>query len=158
MISVIVIWAPMTCWPHHSQAFERDTPWPPASSIFSIIFIERSMGGGGGVACGAIFLDLLKAFDTVDHEVLLLKLRHLGFQYSVVSWVHSYLWDICYHCTRVNGVLSDGRLMNSGVPQGAILGPLLFICYINGDFFEHIKWKPLRPCYCIFIVCRVIHR
>ena len=48
------------------QAFGRPTSQPPASSTFSIIFIERWMGS----ACGAIFLDILKAFDTVTHDVL----------------------------------------------------------------------------------------
>ncbi len=84
------------------------------------------MGGG---ACEAIFLDLSKAFDTVEYDVLL-KLRHLGFEHSVMSWFKSYLSNH-HHSTRVNGTLSDSLQMNSGVPRGSILGPLLFICYIN---------------------------
>ncbi len=83
-----------------------------------------------GVACGAIYLDLSKAFDTVDHHILLLKLRYLGFQHGVISWFRSNLSNRM-QCTKVNGVLSDKAQMNSGVPQGSILGPLLFICYIN---------------------------
>ncbi len=81
-------------------------------------------------ACGAVFLDLSKAFDTVDHEILLLKLLHSGFKHSVVNWFRSYLTHRS-QCTCVNGALSDVRQMSSGVPQGSILGPLLFICYIN---------------------------
>ncbi len=101
--------------------------WPPASSTFSIIFIGRLMGGD---ACGAIFLDLSKTFDTVDQKVLLLKLRHLGFKASVVSWFCSYLSNR-QQCTRVNSSLSEVWQMSSGVPQVSILGPLLFISYIN---------------------------
>ena len=66
----------------------------------------------------------------MDHEILLLKLRHLGFKYSAINWFKSYLTDR-FQCTRVNGNLSEQRQMSSGVPQGSILGPLLFICYIN---------------------------
>ena len=66
----------------------------------------------------------------MDHEVLLLKLKHLGFKHGGISWFRSYLVNR-KQSTRLNGVLSDPLLMNSGVPQGSILGPLLFICYIN---------------------------
>ncbi len=90
--------------------------------------IYREVNEGG--ACGVLFLDLSKAFDTVAHDVLLLKLRHLGMKLSVVNWFASYL-DNRSQCCRVDGHLSSPQRMNSGVPQASILGPLLFICYIN---------------------------
>ncbi len=77
-----------------------------------------------------LFLDLSKAFDTVAHDVLLLKLRHLGLKLSVVNWFASYLEDRS-QCCRVDGHLSSPQRVSSGVPQGSILSPLLFICYIN---------------------------
>ena len=90
--------------------------------------IYREVDEGG--ACGVLFLDLSKAFDTVDHEILLLKLRHLGLKTCAVSWFQSYLFNR-QQVTRSGGRLSSPRRMSSGVPQGSILGPLLFICYIN---------------------------
>ena len=63
-------------------------------------------------------MDRSKAFDTVDHDSLLLELRHLGFQHSVISWFRSYRTER-NQCTHVNGMLSDRRQMSSGVPQGS---------------------------------------
>ncbi len=77
-----------------------------------------------------LFLDLSKAFDTVDHEIILLKLRHLGLKMSAVSWFQSYLSGRKQSTCR-GGCLSSPKQVNSGGPQGSILGPLLFICYIN---------------------------
>ena len=87
----------------------------------------RLIGGG---ACGVLFLDLSKAFDTVDHNVIKLKLKSLGIKESSVSWFVSYLSNRSQF-TSVDGASSDVEHVDSGVPQGSILGPLLFICYIN---------------------------
>ena len=79
-----------------------------------------------------VFIDLKKAFDTVDFEVLLAKLRHYGFSGVVNDWFRSYLTGRL-QITEINGVRSDTRTVRTGVPQGSVCGPLLFLILIN-DF------------------------
>ena len=79
----------------------------------------------GGI-CGVLFLDLAKAFDTVDHLILGDKLKLLGFEASVQSWFKSYLLNR-NQSTKVGNSLSSYALLNCGVAQGSILGPLTII-------------------------------
>ena len=76
-----------------------------------------------------VLLDLSAAFDTVDHEILLNDLRLLGLDGNVLSWYRSYLTNRKFKVV-IDQVTSDPGFMRTGVPQGSILGPVLFIIYI----------------------------
>ena len=77
-----------------------------------------------------VFIDLKKAFDTVNHQILLDKLSLHGIKGNAYSLLKSYLTDRTQKC-EVNGSISSERNIKCGVPQGSILGPLFFLLYIN---------------------------
>ena len=89
-----------------------------------------------------VFVDLQKAFDTVDHTILLNKLNHYGIRGVTNNWFKSYLSNRRQYVT-INGFKSDVAIMKYGVPQGSVLGPLLFIIYIN-DLHYAIKFCSTR--------------
>ena len=92
------------------------------------------------VAVG-VFLDFSKAFDTVNHKILLEKLYHFGIRDKAYTWLKSYLCDR-NQFVSYNGFKSSERTITCGVPQGSILGPLLFLIYIN-DLSNNCKFA--RP-------------
>lgn len=83
-----------------------------------------------GYMIGSVFLDLQKAFDLVDHNILLMKLKLYHFSNKTIDWFSSYLTNR-YQVVKIGNEMSDKQKLQTGVPQGSILAPILFLLYIN---------------------------
>ena len=90
-----------------------------------------------------VFVDLQKAFDTVDHQILLAKLNHYGIRGVSNDWFKSYLSN-CNQYVSINGYESGLAALNCGVAQGSVLGPLLFLLCIN-DLIQTTKFCKVHP-------------
>ena len=77
-----------------------------------------------------MLIDLQKAFDTINHKILLRKLHAIGFYEKTMAWFKSYLSDRVFK-VNINSHFSNVSKISCGVPQGSILGPILFSIYVN---------------------------
>ena len=94
-----------------------------------------------GMVTGMILIDLQKAFDTIDYEILLQKLSCLNFSERTINWFQSYLYQRSFKIFLGDSSSSSANL-SCGVPQGSILGPLLFLIYVN-DMPSALKFSDL---------------
>ena len=103
-------------------------------ALINITENTRKAHDDGNIGCG-VFLDLQKAFDTIDHQILLAKLN----RYRISNdWFKSYLFNHSQYVS-INGYDSGLPTINCGVSQGSVLGLLLFLLYIN-DLNQAIKF------------------
>ena len=101
-----------------------------SSTIHALLDITeriRKTMDDGKYGCG-VFIDLKKAFDTVNHDILLMKLEHYGIRGNILNWFKSYLTDRKQY-VYFNGESSETLPLSCGVPQGSVLGPLRFQGY-----------------------------
>ena len=100
------------------------------STIDALVDFTEKMRSCGNQNVVTFFFDLKKAFDTIEHSLLLQKLESYGIREITYDWFESYLKNRKQRI-EINGVSSNWSSIKSGVPRGSILGPLLFLIYIN---------------------------
>ncbi len=98
----------------------------------------ESLEAGNIIDC--IYMDYAKAFDKVPHRRLISKLSSYGVSVTLIDWIEAFLSNR-YQQVAVNGELSELKKMTSGIPQGSVLGPLLFVAYIN-DLPDLLQSQP----------------
>ena len=113
--------------------------WKNLSTDSCLTFLHNNIlkGFDKGLKTGMILIDLQKAFDANDHDILLKKLSSNGFSNHSIGWFKSYLSNQLFR-VNVENCYSDPSNIKCGVPQGSILGPLFFFLYMN-DMAQDIK-------------------
>ena len=121
----------------YSLQFDFQPKYSTSNALINLIESTRQTLDKGSIGCG-IFVDFQKAFDTVDHKILLYKLEYYRIQGVCNDWFKSYLSDRTQFVS-INGYNSDLIPVDCGVPQGSVLGSLLFLIYIN-DLHKTIQY------------------
>ena len=112
-----------------SYQFDFRNNYPTNHALISLTEMIRNALDKGNFACG-VFIDLHKAFDTVNYDILLSKLNHYGIRGVTFNWFKSYLSDRTQY-TSINNERSEIQNIRYGIPKGSILGPLLFLIHID---------------------------
>ena len=109
------------------------------STDFCLSYLTDKISSGfdEGLMTGMILIDLQKAFDTIDHEILIAKLPYIGFSDNSINWYKSYISNRKFK-VNISDKFSSSADLTCGVPQGSILGPLLFLLYVN-DMPQSVK-------------------
>ena len=113
---------------HPYQFGFRQNHLPELALLYLVDKISNALDNGECVL--GLFLDFSKAFDTVNHDLLLTKLEYLGIRGIPLEWFKSYLADRRQYVIYTD-IKSSCKTITCGVPRGSILGPLLFLVYIN---------------------------
>ena len=112
----------------YQSGFQKSFSMNPCLTLLTD---KINKGFESGKYTGLILIDLQKAFDTIDHEMLFKKMECIGFSEKVISWFESYLSGKTFK-VNIDKQFSDPGNLTCGVREGSILGPLLFLLYLNG--------------------------